>query len=126
MSASKLKSLAKDSVIYGISGIVSKMIAVLLVPLYTRIFTPSDYGVINIINTTFLLVGMLAACSLDNSAGRWYYDTQDEVDRKRTFASWFWFQFAVSGGLALMLILITPLIFTYILHLSFDGYDILI
>ena len=41
---SHLKRLAKHSVIYGLGGLVSRILAVLLLPLYTRYLTPSDYG----------------------------------------------------------------------------------
>ena len=53
-----LKQLAGDSLIYGLSGVVSKMIGIFLVPVYTRLFFPADYGIINLINTTFFLIGI--------------------------------------------------------------------
>ena len=42
--ASQLKRLGKHSVIYGLGGLVSRVLAVLLLPLYTRYLTPTDYG----------------------------------------------------------------------------------
>jgi O-antigen/teichoic acid export membrane protein len=103
VSLSKIKSLVKDSLIYGIAGIISRMITVFLVPVYTRIFQPSDYGIIALINTTFFIVSLLSVCALDSSAARWYYDTDEELDRKRTFASWFWFQLGFSVLLAALM-----------------------
>jgi O-antigen/teichoic acid export membrane protein len=108
MSYNKLRSLAKDSAVYGVAGVVNRMLTVLLVPVYTRIFLPADYGVLNLINTTFFLVGLLSACALDNAAARWYYDTESEENRKQTFASWFWFQFALSISLALVMFAAMP------------------
>src|SRR5205823_8550058 len=40
----QLKRLGKHSVIYGLGGLVSRILAVLLLPLYTRYLSPSDYG----------------------------------------------------------------------------------
>ena len=40
----QLKRLGKHSAIYGLGGLVSRILAVLLLPLYTRYLTPSDYG----------------------------------------------------------------------------------
>jgi O-antigen/teichoic acid export membrane protein len=117
LSILKIKSLAKDSLIYGVAGIISRMISIFLVPVYTRIFQPSDYGIISLINTTFFLVNMLAICALDNSAARWYYDTNDEVERKRTIASWFWFQLVLSIALVLLLVLAMPVVSRYLLNI---------
>jgi O-antigen/teichoic acid export membrane protein len=41
-----LKKLAGQTVIYGLSSIVPRFLNYLLVPFYTRIFIPSEYGVI--------------------------------------------------------------------------------
>lgn len=120
MSLRRIKSLAKESLIYGVSGIISKIIVVLLVPVYTRIFLPEDYGMINLINTTFMLAGMLTICALDNSAARWYYDSENDNDRKSIFASWFWFQLLLSFGFAILAMVLSPLVFRYFLKVPLN------
>ena len=40
----QLKRLGKHSVIYGLGGLVSRVLAVLLLPLYTHYLSTSDYG----------------------------------------------------------------------------------
>ena len=40
----QLKRLGKHSAIYGLGGLVSRILAVFLLPLYTRYLSPSDYG----------------------------------------------------------------------------------
>ncbi len=44
-----IKSLVKDTVIYGLSSIVGRFLNWLLVPLYTAVFLPSEYGVVTYI-----------------------------------------------------------------------------
>ncbi len=104
----QLKQLGSDSLIYGLSGIVTRMIGIFLIPIYTRLFVPEDYGIINLINTTFYLLGLLVVCALDNSASRWFYDSKDEADHKKTFGSWIWFQFILSTALAVVVIVLSP------------------
>ncbi len=53
-----LKQLLSESAIYGLSGMASKIVGVFLMPLYTRVLLPSDYGELNLINNTFLLLGL--------------------------------------------------------------------
>lgn len=120
MSLARVKSLAKDSVIYGLSGIITRLITVFLVPIYTHIFAPKDYGTLNLLNTTFGLIGMLVIFALDSSVARWFYDTTDERERKVTFATWFWFQIVVSCIMAVLLIVATPLAANYLIKLPFD------
>ncbi|MDE6536113.1 MAG: oligosaccharide flippase family protein [Muribaculaceae bacterium] len=46
---SGIKSLVKDTAIYGVSSIVGRMLNYLLVPFYTRILLPEEYGVVGIL-----------------------------------------------------------------------------
>ena len=41
-----LKKLAGQTVVYGLSSVIGRLLNYLLVPLYTRFFTPEDYGVV--------------------------------------------------------------------------------
>ncbi len=65
----RLRQLVKDSVIYGIGGVAGKGISFFLLPVYTRIFSPADYGKIEMMTvivsllTAFLVMGMDAAQS---------------------------------------------------------------
>jgi O-antigen/teichoic acid export membrane protein len=43
-----IKKLAGQTAIYGIPTIVGRILGYLLVPLYTRVFLPGEYGVINV------------------------------------------------------------------------------
>ena len=43
------KKLAKDSFIYGLGGLFTNGITFLLSPIYTRIFSPSEYGTIEML-----------------------------------------------------------------------------
>lgn len=94
------------------------MITIFLVPFYTRVFLPSDYGVLSLVNNTFFLVGMFSICALDSAAGRWFYETQDVTDHKKTFASWFWFQMLMSVGLCVLMLLISPFAAKNLLNLE--------
>lgn len=99
-----LRQLAGESVVYGISGTIAKFLQFLLVPLYTRVFTPEDYGVLSLITTTMAVIGIFVVLALDNSAARWYWDTENLEDRKRTLASWVWCQLTISSLFALVIV----------------------
>lgn len=51
-----IKSLAKDTMVYGLSSIVGRFLNWLLVPLYTNLFSRSEYGVVTYIYSITALV----------------------------------------------------------------------
>jgi len=103
-----LKQLAGESLIYGISGTISIAIGFVLLPLLTRVFTPEEYGIVELVDVLFMLLAMTAVLGLDNASTRWFYDSEDPADRRKTIGSWFWCQFTVSGVLTLLLIAFAP------------------
>ena len=103
-----LKQLAGESLIYGVSGTISIAIGVVLIPLLTRVFTPEEYGIVELVDVLFMLLAVAVVLGLDNASTRWFYDSEDRADRRKTIGSWFWCQLAVSGGLALLLIGLAP------------------
>ncbi len=52
----KLKQLTKDTAIYGISTMAARFITFLLVPFYTNIFNPDEYG---IITNLYAFIGLM-------------------------------------------------------------------
>lgn len=102
----KFKQLGRESLIYGVSGMLQKFIAVLLVPLYLLLFLPQETGQQSLVVTVVTLLSALAVLALDNAAHTWFWQTEDKEDQRTTIATWFWCQFTVAtvlGGLLLVL-----------------------
>ena len=111
-----IKQLLGESAIYGISSMIAKFISLFLVPLYTSLISPAEYGELSLVNTTFYFIIVFAVFAMDNSAARWYYDTEDATERKKTVATWFWFQLSVSVVLASVVIGLSSHLSQWILH----------
>lgn len=64
-----LKSLAKDSAIYGLSSIVGRFLNYLLVPLYTRVFTAGsgEYGVVTELYSYVALILVLLTFGMETT-----------------------------------------------------------
>jgi O-antigen/teichoic acid export membrane protein len=103
-SGKYIKQLAGESVVYGISGTISKFIGFFLMPVYTRVFMPAEYGVIALVDTVTTLASVFIVLGLDRSSARWFYDTQDADHRRCIISSWFWCQLAVATLAAAILI----------------------
>ena len=95
-----VRQLAGESLVYGVSGVLSRLLVIFLVPLYTRAFSPSEYGEMGLVATGMFAVAIFAVLSLDGAAHRWYWESDDEADRKATLASWAWCHLAIALSLA--------------------------
>jgi len=72
-----IRQLGRDSLFYGILDVASRFVNVFLVPLYTRVLSPADYGVIDLITTLMTVLYALFYLGLD-SALIYYYNQSDE------------------------------------------------
>src|SRR5918998_3112877 len=90
----ELRRLGKHSAIYGLGGLVSRILAVLLLPLYTAYLTTEDYGrVETLVALTAILVTLLRA-GISNAFFRFSFD--DEEPRTTVLRTAFWFTIATS------------------------------
>jgi O-antigen/teichoic acid export membrane protein len=92
---SRIRALAKESLIYGVSSIVSRFLVFLLNPLYTHVFATADFGIQSYIFTLIPFLNILYQFGFDAAYLRMAADT-DEAGRRRLFASAFWSQAAGS------------------------------
>ena len=61
----KLKQLSKDTAIYGVSTIVGRFLNFLLVPFYTNIFLPDEYGLITNIYAFIAVLNIIFIYGMD-------------------------------------------------------------
>jgi O-antigen/teichoic acid export membrane protein len=102
---SLVKRVFSDSIIYGLAGIISSLLSIFLVPLYTRIFVPADYGIIAIITTTLAFLNLFIIFGIDNSVCIWYWEKASLKYRYRIFNTFVGFV-GLSGLTAAFLIAI--------------------
>ncbi len=82
----KLKELTKDTAIYGISTMVGRFLNFILVPLYTNIFPPAEYGIIQLIYAYIAILNIVFIYGLD-SAFLKFASFKDIGDDKDNFST---------------------------------------
>lgn len=102
----QLKRLGKHSAIYGLGGLVSRILAVLLLPLYTRYLSPSDYGKVETLIALTTVIGIALRMGIHSAFFRFYFDSTEPAARRRVLRTSFWFTMAMAtagliAGLAL-------------------------
>jgi len=79
-----IKQLAGQTAIYGLSSIIGRVIGYLLVPLYTRVFIPSEYGISNELYAYSSLLLVLLTYGLETAFFRF---TSIEKDKPRVYST---------------------------------------
>jgi O-antigen/teichoic acid export membrane protein len=97
-----LKRFVKDSLVYGASGIVTRGISLVLVPFYTRVFTPGDYGVIDLLGVVSAIVSSVFPLEITQAIARFYPDCKNADDAKQ-YASTALYYTMMSFGVFLVL-----------------------
>src|SRR6476646_6429414 len=87
----QLKRLGKHSFIYGLGGLVARILAVLLLPLYTRYLTTSDYGAIETLIALTTVLAVLLRLGTQSAFFRFYFDSPEREERLRVVRTAFWF-----------------------------------
>jgi O-antigen/teichoic acid export membrane protein len=87
----QLKRLARHSAIYGLGGLVSRILAVLLLPLYTSYLRGDGFGKIETITAFTTVLVIVLRLGISSAFFRFYFDTKDEARRTVVVRTSFWF-----------------------------------
>jgi O-antigen/teichoic acid export membrane protein len=79
--AAYLKRLVSSLAAYQVSDVVSKLLAVLLLPVYTRYISPAGYGVVELLANGVILISIIARFGMIESFLRFYFTDEDPVRR---------------------------------------------
>jgi len=88
-----MKRLFKHLSVYGFGGILTKSITFLLLPLYTRLLTPADYGILALVTIVRDVLGILYGFMVSSGFIRNYYDNSEEKKRETLFSTALLFTF---------------------------------
>lgn len=85
----QMTTLARHSLIYGGGMLATKLVAVLMLPIYTNWLTTEDYGVLQLITMTFEVVTLIAGSRLGLGLFHFYYKEDDSERRKEIVSTAF-------------------------------------
>jgi O-antigen/teichoic acid export membrane protein len=79
---STYRDLLKHSGVYGVGQIITRVVSVAMLPVQTRFLTPSDYGVIAVIDLTFSVLAIVINGGLASAINRHHHDVDTEEGRQ--------------------------------------------
>jgi len=82
---------AKHALVFGLGSLGNKLIAFLLLPLYTSYLTTADYGVLAVLNAADALLTIVLHMGLSTSIFKFYYSDEEAESRRLIIStSLFW------------------------------------
>ena len=106
----QLSRLGRQSAIYGLGGLVSRVLAVLLLPLYTRYLSRADYGEIETLIALVTVLTIILRLGISSAFFRFYFDADDHDGRRLVLRTSFWFTMTMATlGLVLIVALAAPI-----------------
>jgi O-antigen/teichoic acid export membrane protein len=106
----QLKRLARHSAIYGLGGVISRVIALFLLPLYTAYLDPADLGAVGVVIALNAVLVTVLRGGISSAFFRFYFDSAGPARRLLVLRTSFWFTMAsATAGLAAGLVLAEPI-----------------
>ena len=106
----KLKELTVNLTVYGLGDVAVQLASFLLLPVYTLVLSPTEYGAIALLLIVEQVMRVVNRWGVDASFMRFYYDCPDVAARRELASTIFFFLIAVSGGLTVAAVAAAPLI----------------
>src|SRR5918998_6499433 len=78
-----LRRLLRAGAAYQLADAVSKVIALVLLPVYTRHLTPADYGTAELLLTSVILASIVVRLGLGEAFVRFHFHDEDPERRRR-------------------------------------------
>jgi O-antigen/teichoic acid export membrane protein len=78
---SQIKRLGADSLLYAFMNVGTKLIAFIMLPIYTSFLSKAQYGVVDILDRLTSMLTFLVIFGTDSALSFYYYDTKDEEKR---------------------------------------------
>jgi O-antigen/teichoic acid export membrane protein len=82
-----LKQTLKHSSVFSFANILQKGVGFLMIPVYTHYLTPAEYGMLEILDLSVMILGMLTAMGIGGAVVRFYHQYDDPESRETLFST---------------------------------------
>ncbi|MGH3003448.1 MAG: lipopolysaccharide biosynthesis protein [Gaiellaceae bacterium] len=107
--AFQMRRLARHSAVYGVGGLVSRILATVLLPLYTHYLSRRAYGQVELVTAATAVLAIVLQMGISSAFFRYYFDAKEAAARLTVVRTSFWFTMAMSTlGLVLGLVFAAP------------------
>lgn len=101
-----LRRVVRDSAIYGVAQVLVRGLSIFLLPIFTRVLSPREYGVLDILTVFASFAGVVVALEVTQGMARSLADAPGEEAKTRYASTALWFAvgaYTLFGTAALVL-----------------------
>lgn len=112
---SRVKQLGKDSIVYGLGGVAAKAVGFFLLPVYTRIFSPADYGTIEMLIVLNSFLGAILVMGMDSAQSFYFFEQKKNGHEAQAKVITAILQWRITWGTGIVLVatILSPVLNTY-------------
>jgi O-antigen/teichoic acid export membrane protein len=83
----EILSLSKHTIIYGAGSIIGMAVSFIMLPVYTRYLSPSEYGVLELLSMTIDVIAMITGIGLASTVFKYYNEYEDPEEKKEVIST---------------------------------------
>ena len=110
------RKLGRETLIYTIGTVLSRAASLIMLPVYTRLLTPADYGLLQILDMTSDAVAILVSAGCTAGVIRFYFKADAERERHAVLGSAITLQIGLNLIGTILLVIFAAPIWRYALH----------
>jgi len=107
-SGYRLRRLGTNTLVYGFGQVALKGASLVLLPLYTRVFTPEEFGIIELINLSLNLAAIVVAMGTGNALNFYFHEVK--IEKNDLIGATFQWHLVTGLVLITILLLLWPLV----------------
>lgn len=88
--SSSIRSLTKQTLIYGVGTILARFVTFLLLPVYTNNLSPADYGLASLVFAFLGFMNIIYNYGLDSAVMRYYSKASDAFRKNKILSTAIW------------------------------------
>jgi O-antigen/teichoic acid export membrane protein len=104
----QMSKVGRHTIVYAAGILLSKAISFMMLPIYTRFLTPSDYGVVELIEMTLDVIAILAGARIAAGIFRYYHKATSDDERNAVISTALWVLAGSYAAVGLMTFLAAP------------------
>jgi len=84
---SKKKQAAGHIAIYSVGSIARQLVGFIMLPIYTRLLSPADYGIVALLSVLISIFELAIGARFVRAIPRFFYETTDDTERSSTIST---------------------------------------
>jgi O-antigen/teichoic acid export membrane protein len=100
-----IRSLTKQTLVYGFGTVATRFITFLLLPVYTNVLAPADYGLAILVFAFTAFMNYIFNYGLDSAFMRYYHDDEKRYNPTEVLSTAVWMTLASSAVLSVIIYL---------------------